>query len=67
MPVNPNSKLRQKRTCIHGWADGGKFYTSLQPRVDEAPKNEHATATEALREASRRGLPIVWDDPSVIG
>lgn len=67
MPVNPESKMRRTRTAIHGWTDGAKFFTSLSPRGDEAPKNEHATATEALREASRRSLSIIWDDPSVIG
>lgn len=67
MPVNPNSKLRQKRAAIHAWTDGGKFFTSLQPRAADAPKNEHTTVTDALGEASRRGLQIIWEDPSVIG
>lgn len=51
-----------KPTEIHAWKDGGKFYTSQAPREARAAANEHATATEALREASLRGLPIVWDD-----
>lgn len=55
-----------KPTAIHGWKDGEKFYTSLQPRTAKAAANAHDTAVEALREASKRGLPIVWDDPSVI-
>lgn len=55
-----------KPTEVHGWKDGDKFYTSLRPRFEKAPRNEHATVQDALREASRRGLPIVWDDPSVI-
>lgn len=66
MPVNPNSKMRRKRTAIHGWKDGDKFYTSLQPKDADAPKNQHATVTDALREASKRHLPIVWDDPEKI-
>lgn len=66
MPVNPDSRLRRTRTVVHGWAEGGKFYTSLQPRAAGAPRNEHETATDALREASRRGLKIVWDDPSAV-
>jgi hypothetical protein len=66
MPVNPDSRLRRTRTAVHGWTEGGKFFTSLQPRASNAPKNDHATATEALREASRRSLSIIWDDPTEI-
>lgn len=55
------------RKPVHAWKDGEKFYTSLQPREAKAPKNEHASATEALREASRRGVSIIWDDPQVVG
>jgi hypothetical protein len=66
MPVNPNSHLRKVRKAIFGWKDGGKFYTSLKPRGENAAKNEHASATEALQEASSRHLPIVWDDPGAI-
>ena len=51
---------------IHGWKDGGKFYTSLRPRSEKVAANQHETAQDALREASRRGLPIIWDDPGAI-
>lgn len=53
-------------SVIYGWRDADKFYTSLRLRSERAPANQHDTSTDALREASRRGLPIVWDDPSVI-
>lgn len=66
MPINPNSHLRKTRTAIHGWRDGDKFYTSLRPRAEKAAANIHDNAQEALREASSRHLPIVWDDPSEI-
>lgn len=67
MPINPNSHLRKTRKAVHGWKADGKFYTSLQPPLESAPRNEHATAREALAEASRRHLPLVWKDASVIG
>lgn len=51
---------------VHGWREGDKYFTSLQPRSASGPKNTHDSAQEALREASKRGLPIIWDDPSVI-
>lgn len=57
---------RNAPKAIHGWRDGEKYYTSLRPRDEKAAANEHANSQEALREASRRGLPIVWDDPAVI-
>lgn len=66
MPVNPNSHLRKVRKAIHGWKADGKFYTSLQPRPENAPRNEHATAREALAEASKRHLPLVWENPKDI-
>lgn len=53
--------------AVHGWREGDKYFTSLQPRAANGPKNTHDSAQEALREASKRGLPIVWDDPAVIG
>lgn len=65
MPVN-NSHLRKVRKAIHGWKDGDKFYTSLKPRLEKAPRNEHATSREALQEASRRHLAMIWEDPGVI-
>ena len=55
-----------KPSEIHGWKDGDKFYTSLKPREQKAPANPYSTALEALMEASKRGLPLIWDDPSVI-
>lgn len=66
MPINPNSRLRKSRLAIHGWKDGDKFYTSLQPRLAKAPCNEHANAREALAEATKRHLPIVWENPAEI-
>lgn len=67
MPINANSRMRKTRKAIHGWKADGKFYTSLKSRLEKAPCNEHATAREALAEASRRHLPVVWEDPAVIG
>lgn len=66
MPINPNSRMRKTRKAIHGWKDGETFFTSLRPRDEKAPANQHASASEALREATRRHLPMVWDDPSVV-
>jgi hypothetical protein len=66
MPISSNSHLRKVRKAIHGWKDGLVFYTSLKPRSENAPRNAHATSREALAEASKRHLPIVWEDPSVI-
>jgi hypothetical protein len=70
MPVNSRSHLRKTRLGIHGWkadVDGGvKFYTSLKPREANAPKNEHKTSREALQEASRRHLPMIWEKPEEI-
>lgn len=65
--MSANSHLRKTRTCIHAWTDGGKFYTSLKPRQEKAPRNEHATAREALAEASKRKLALVWEKPEEIG
>jgi len=67
MPINPNSHLRKTRDCVYGWKDGDKFYTSLKPRRDNAARNEHASAIEALGEASQRHLSLVWEDPKDIG
>lgn len=66
MPINSRSHLRKTRNGIHGWKDGGKFYTSLKPRCENAPRNEHATSREALNEASRRHLPMIWENPEDI-
>jgi hypothetical protein len=67
MPVNPNSHLRKTRKCIHGWRDAeGDFCTSLKPRAENGPRNVHATAREALMEAAKRMLPIVWEKPEDI-
>lgn len=70
MPVNERSHLRKTRKGIHGWKemtkDGERFFTSLKPRTENAPKNTHKSAREALQEASRRHLPMIWEDPSVI-
>lgn len=66
MPINPNSHLRKVRTSIYGWTEGGKFYTSLKPRLENAAHNEHATAREALAEASKRKLSLMWEKPEEI-
>jgi hypothetical protein len=63
VPINPNSRLRKTRIAIYGWKSGGKFYTSLKPRADNSPRNEHLSSTDALAEASKRHLPIVWENP----
>ena len=49
---------------FYGWKDDGKYYLSLEPRG--TARNEYMTANDALREASRRGRGIAWEDPSVI-
>jgi hypothetical protein len=66
MPVNPNSHLRKTRKAIHGWKEDGKFCTSLRPRTENAARNAHETAVDALAEANKRHLPIVWENPEEI-
>ena len=66
MPVSSNSHLRRVRKAIHGWKDGVMFYTSLKPKSEKAPKNAHATSREALAEASKRHLPLIWENPEEI-
>ena len=66
MPTNPDSHLRKVRTAVYGWKDKGKFYTSLKPRLENAPRNEHESAIEALKEASKRQLPLIWENPGEI-
>ena len=56
----------KKPTEIYGWKDGDKFYTSLRPRDQKAPANQHETLLQALTEASNRGLRLVWEDVSAI-
>lgn len=51
---------------IHGWVDGGKVALSLSPKVANGPRNLYDDVTAALREASSRKLPIVWEDPAAI-
>jgi hypothetical protein len=63
MPISSSSHLRKVRKAIHGWKADGKFYTSIRPRLENAARNEHETAREALAEASKRHLPIIWDNP----
>jgi hypothetical protein len=65
MSINANSHLRKVRKAIYGWKVDGKFYTSLKSRPENAPRNEHATALEALAEASKRNLSLVWERDSV--
>lgn len=62
MPTNTNSTLRKRRKTLHGWKDGDKFCLSLEPKGLVC--NVYASAVEALAEASRRHLPITWEDPS---
>lgn len=53
-----------KPKAYHGWKEDGKYFLSIEPRG--IARNEYETAQEALREASKRGLPIIWEDPKVI-
>lgn len=66
MPISSKSHLRKTRKAVYGWKDGLVFYTSLEPRLEKAPRNAHASAREALQEASRRHLPIIWENPADI-
>ena len=66
MPIRPNSSLRKKRKHYHGWKDGDAYFLSIYPRKDNEPANQYVAAQDALREATTRHLPIVWEDPSVI-
>lgn len=72
MPINRNSRMRQHRKAVHGWKEGEKFFLSLHPkgscRVDKSarPANGYASAQEALSEASRRSVAIVWHDSKEI-
>lgn len=63
MPVRLGSKMRQKRTTLYGWKDGNKFCLSLEPREAAQPFNTYDTASDALKEASTRVLPISWEEP----
>lgn len=56
--------FRNAPKAIHGWKDGEKFYLSLNPRGDA--KNEYASAREAVSEASKRKLSIVWENPEEV-
>lgn len=66
MPISGKSHLRKVRNAIHGWKANGKFYTSLKPRLENAPRNEHLSAREALQEASKRHLALIWENPDEI-
>lgn len=66
MPIRPNSNLRKKRMHFHGWKDGEEYFLSVYPRAENGPANKYPSASDALKEASKRHLPIVWEDPSVI-
>lgn len=55
---------RNAPKAFHGWAENGKFYLSIEPRG--VARNEYTTSREALREASKRGRPIIWEDPKAI-
>lgn len=67
MPINANSRMRKTRKALHGWKEDGKFYLSIAPRGENLPCNRYDTALAALSEASKRHLPIIWEDPAVIG
>jgi hypothetical protein len=58
--------MRKTRKALHGWKQDGKFYLSLSPRETKLACNQYATSREALSEASKRHLPIIWEDPKVI-
>jgi hypothetical protein len=54
-------------TTYYGWKGvDGKFYISIKPRDENWPKMGFNKPIEALAVASGRGLPIKWEDPSVI-
>ena len=55
---------RNAPKAYHGWKEGDKFFLSIEPRG--IARNEYETARDALREASKRGRPIIWEDPKVI-
>jgi hypothetical protein len=56
-----------KRAAYHGWKEAdGKFYISVRSRFENWPRQGFATPLEAVTEASRRGLPLIWEDPAVI-
>jgi hypothetical protein len=55
---------RNAPKSFHGWKDGERFYLSIEPRG--VARNEYLTAVDALREASKRGRAIVWEDPKAI-
>ena len=56
-----------KISVIHGWkGDDGKFYLSTKPWLDQRPANAYSDVTAALQEASRRHLPIKWEDPQAV-
>jgi len=63
MPISRSSHLRKVRKAIYGWKDGLVFYTSLKPKSENAPRNAHMTSREALAEASKRHLSIIWENP----
>lgn len=58
MPVNPNSTMRKRRTCLFGWKEGERVFLSVEPRG--AVRNEYETDLDALSEASKRHVPIKW-------
>lgn len=64
--IRPDSRMRKTRKALHGWKQDSNFYLSLAPKADKMACNQYATSREALSEASKRHLPIIWEDPSVI-
>jgi hypothetical protein len=63
---NPNSSLRKTRKAYFGWKESGKYYLSVCPKEMNMARNEYASALDAVADASKRHLGIVWDDPSVV-
>lgn len=51
-----------KATAIHGWLVGDNVYLSLRKREDKAATNIYDSPSQALGEASKRGLPIIWEN-----
>lgn len=64
--IRPNSSMRKKRLHYHGWKEGDVYCLSVLPKGDKGPANKYSSAQDALKEASKRHLPIVWEDPKVV-
>ena len=57
--------FRGAPTTYYGWK-GDKFYISIKPREENWPKMGFDKPIEAVAMASKRGLPIKWENPEDI-